>query len=550
MPYKKKNSKANNFVVQGGILAIAGIFTRIIGMFYRIPVTNIIGDEGNGYYAAAYQIYNIMLLISSYSLPLAISKIVSARYSKQEYTNSDRVFKGGLIFAFISGGTACLLVFFGAGFLAGTLMSEPMSSIALIIFAPTLLIVAVMGVVRGYFQGMGTMVPTALSQIVEQIVNAIVSIAAAKVLFNYGTKVAALLHNEHYAPAYGAAGSTLGTSSGALAGLILLLVMLLLVSARLKRYRMAEDYQGNESMGEIVAMIVMTAIPVILSTAIYNISDVLDNGIFNKIMTIKGQGVEKTAIWGIYSAKYKLMMNVPIALANAMCSSVVPTLSSCIASDNIRGAKRKIFTALRVTMLIAFPCAVGMSVLAKPILSMLFAGDLTLAAQLMQVGSISIIFYSISTLSNGILQGINHLELPVRHSAISLVIHLAALWIMLYVFNWGIYGVVFANILFAFLMCIMNQFSIRRYLHYKQELPRTFIIPAISSAVMGIVVFTLYKLFSLFLNNLSSTFFSIIIGAIVYFFCIIRLHGIREEEMNELPGGAFIAKFARLFHLL
>ncbi len=549
MPSKKR-SKANNFVVQGGILALAGVITRIIGMFYRIPVTNIIGDEGNGYYAAAYQIYNIMLLISSYSLPLAISKIVSARYSKQEFTNSDRVFKGGLFFALMSGGIACLLIFFGAGFFAGNLMSEPMSAIALKIFAPTLLVVAIMGVVRGYFQGMGTMVPTAVSQIIEQIVNAVVSILAARTLYSYGFKVARLLKNKHYAPAYGAAGSTLGTSLGALAGLIFLLVVLLLTSSALRRNKAKETVKAVEPMPAIVKLILLTAVPVILSTAIYNISDVLDNGMFNKIMTMKGQGVEKTAIWGIYSGKYKLMMNIPIALSNAMCSSVVPTLASCIAADNIRGAKRKIFTAIRVTMLIAIPCCVGMAVLAKPMLSMLFTGDLTLAAKLVQFGSISIIFYSISTLTNGILQGINHLELPVRHSAISLVIHLAALYIMLEYTDLGIFAVVYANILFAFLMCVMNQYSIKRHLKYKQEIPRTFVIPAISAFIMGVIVFALYNLGTRFLGNIASTLISMAIGAFAYCFCILRLHGVREEEINEIPGGVFFAGIARFLHMI
>ena len=486
--------------------------------------------------------YNIMLLISSYSLPLAISKIVSARYSKQEFTNSDRVFKGGLFFALMSGGIACLLIFFGAGFFAGNLMSEPMSAIALKIFAPTLLVVAIMGVVRGYFQGMGTMVPTAVSQIIEQIVNAVVSILAARTLYSYGFKVARLLNNKHYAPAYG--------SLGALAGLIFLLVVLLLTSSALRRNKAKETVKAVEPMPAIVKLILLTAVPVILSTAIYNISDVLDNGMFNKIMTMKGQGVEKTAIWGIYSGKYKLMMNIPIALSNAMCSSVVPTLASCIAADNIRGAKRKIFTAIRVTMLIAIPCCVGMAVLAKPMLSMLFTGDLTLAAKLVQFGSISIIFYSISTLTNGILQGINHLELPVRHSAISLVIHLAALYIMLEYTDLGIFAVVYANILFAFLMCVMNQYSIKRHLKYKQEIPRTFVIPAISAFIMGVIVFALYNLGTRFLGNIASTLISMAIGAFAYCFCILRLHGVREEEINEIPGGVFFAGIARFLHMI
>ncbi len=550
MTPRKREKTGHNFIVQGGILAIAGIITRIIGLFYRVPVTNIIGDEGNGYYAAAYQIYNIMLLISSYSLPLAISKIVSARYSKQEYRNSNRVFHGGLIFAFISGGIVCLLVYFGADFFAGRLMSEPMSAIALRIFAPTLLIVALMGVVRGYFQGMGTMVPTAVSQIIEQIVNAIVSILAAKALVVYGRKVAALLKNEHYEPAYGAAGSTLGTSSGALAGLIFLIIILILVNATIRRNMRNEELHREESMRDVMRLILITAIPVILSTAIYNVSDVLDNGIYNNIMTLKGRGVEKTAIWGIYSGKYRLMMNVPIALANAMCSSVVPTLTACMAADNVRVAKRKIFSAMRFTMLIAFPCTVGLGVLAEPILSMLFRGDITMGAQMMRVGCVTIIFTSISTLSNGVLQGINHLETPVRHSAISLVLHLIALYVMLDKFNMGIYGVIFANLFFVVLMCFMNQFSIKRYLHYKQEIPRTFVIPAISSIIMGVVVMAIYKLFSVFLGSIIATFVSIIFGSIVYFTSILKLRGIRKEELYEIPGGGVLVSIARMLRIL
>ncbi len=546
-----KKKKSHNFIVQGGILAIAGIITRIIGLFYRVPVTNIIGDEGNGYYAAAYQIYNIMLLISSYSLPLAISKVVSARYSRDEYVNSKRVFHGGLIFAFISGSIVCLAVFFGAEFFAGTLMSEPRSAIALRIFAPTLLIVAIMGVLRGYFQGMGTMIPTAVSQIIEQIVNAVVSILAASAFFTYGKRVADLLSNDSYASAYGAAGSTLGTSLGALAGLIVLIFVLLLFNTAMRRERyFQDDTHQDEALGSIIRIIIITAVPVILSTAIYNISDVLDNGIFNKLMSLKGHDIEKTRIWGIYSGKYRLMINVPVAFANAMCSSTVPALAACMASDNVRGAKKKISSAMRFTMLIAFPCTAGFIFLSKPILSMLFTGDVELASKLLSIGAVTIIFTSISTLSNGILQGINHLEIPVRHAAIALVIHLAALFVMMEKFDMGIYGVVFSAMLFSVLMCLMNQFSIRRYLHYRQEMVRTFIIPAISSIVMGIVVFALYKLFSFLTGNLISVLLSIIFGAMVYLISVLKLKGIRKEELSEVPGGIILVRIGRALRVL
>ena len=547
---RKKTSKSSNFIMQGGILAIAGIISRLIGLIYRIPVTNIIGNEGNGYYSVAYQVYNMMLLISSYSLPLAVSKLVSARISKGQYKNAHKIFKGGILFAFITGGTVCVLIFAGAKFIAGAVMSQPMSAIALRIFAPTLLVVAVMGVIRGYFQGMGTMIPTAVSQIVEQIINAVVSILAAKYLFTYGMKVAAVLRNDSYGPAYGAAGSTIGTSVGAAAGLLFLITILVMMGSVLNHQMAKDDLRFEESYGQVFRIILVTAIPVILSTAIYNLSDIIDNGLFNKIMDIKGQSGQKAAIWGIYSGKYRLLTNVPIALANAMCAATVPVLTRCMAEGNMKAARRKISVAMRFTMIIAFPCAVGLGVLGLPILTMLFKGDLALDGKLMNVGSVSVIFFSISTLTNGVLQGINKMKIPVRNACIALVIHVGALYFMLDRLQWGIYGVVYANILFGMLMCLLNGLSIRKHLRYNQEYIRTFVIPAIASFMMGVIIFGAYKLLILALPNVTATLISIFAGTILYFILILRLRGVSREELAGFPGGDTIERVARRMHVI
>lgn len=173
---RKKESKSSNFIVQGGILAVAGIISRIIGLLYRIPLQKTIGDSGMGYYSAAFQIYSIMLIISSYSLPVAVSKLMAARLARGQYKNAGKLFQVSLLFACITGGATMLIVLFGADVMACNIMSLPRSAIALRVLAPTLLVVALMGVMRGYFQGTGTMLPTANSQLVEQIVNAIVSV--------------------------------------------------------------------------------------------------------------------------------------------------------------------------------------------------------------------------------------------------------------------------------------------------------------------------------------------------------------------------------------
>ena len=180
MSEKKKSSK-DGFLIQGTILAVAGIITKIIGFVYRIPMLNIMGLQGEGYYEIAFQVYSMALLISSYSLPLAVSKLVSARIAKGQYRNAQQVFKAALLFAFSVGSVIMVVIFFGAGVIA-SIMGAKVSLYALRVLAPGLLVVAVMGVFRGYFQGCGTMIPTAISQILEQLLNAVVSIAGASML--------------------------------------------------------------------------------------------------------------------------------------------------------------------------------------------------------------------------------------------------------------------------------------------------------------------------------------------------------------------------------
>ena len=181
---EKKAKRAADFVIQGSILAMAGILVRIIGMLYRMPLNDIIGKQGNGYYTSAYNVYNILLILSSYSMPVAISKMISSRLARGEYENCRRILKAGLIYATIAGGIAGCALWFGADLFAD-LMKTPFSSYALKTLAPTIWIMAYLGVLRGYFQGTGTMVPTALSQIMEQVVNAIVSVVAAGIPVSY-----------------------------------------------------------------------------------------------------------------------------------------------------------------------------------------------------------------------------------------------------------------------------------------------------------------------------------------------------------------------------
>ncbi len=537
----------NGIIMQGGILAAAGLIARAIGIVRRIPLTNIIGDVGNGFYAAAYELYAIILLLSSYSLPLAVSKMVAARVSRGQYKNAQKIFKASLVFAVVSGGLACLIVLIFADFLAGNVMGEPMSATALRMLAPTLLIVAIMGVFRGYFQGLGTMTPTAISQIVEQIILVITSLLFANIAFNKGALYDTLMMSENYGPAQGAAGATLGCGFGALAGLIFLVVVYTASKGNMRSAIRKDTTRANEDYTSIFRVLLMTVIPVIISSVAYNVCGVLDQSIYNHYMLAEGLEDLKTFNWGVYSGKYKVLTNLPIALASAMCSAIVPSLAASFANNDIAGARGKVSSAIRATMMVTIPSAVGLAVLGKPIVDMLFSGEVDLAGQMLLFGTLSIIFYALSTLGNGILQGIGKMYVPIINAAIALVVHLLSLWAMLYFMKLDIMAVVFSNIIFSLVMFILNHLAIRKFIGYKQELNKTFIVPLLVSAVMGAVSFGIYHLFRLFLPVTPSCIIAIVVAMLIYFIGMAVLRGFRETELMRIPvvGKAMVSILQR-----
>ena len=514
----KSKNNGTNFLVQGSILAVASIISRIIGLVYRIPLNNILGDVGISYYACAFDVYNVILIISSYSLPQAVSKTVSAKAAKGRYRSVYQVLKGALLFALVSGIVASLVVFFGAEFFTGTLLKTPYSVFALKILGPALVVVAVLGVLRGFFQGLGTMMPSAISQIIEQIVNAIISVWAAYVLYRYGTRIGAVLGDaEHYGPAYGAAGGTLGTNLGSVAALIFVLFVFFAYMHVFKRRMRREKGVKVEPFAYTMKILIITIVPVLLSTTVYNISSIIDQSIFKNVALLQGYSENKIDVWwGVFSGKYKLLINVPISIASAMAASCVPTLTMSFAQKDMKKVREQINSAMRFIMVISFPCAIGLAVLGEPICRLLFPG-----------------------------------KIPVINAAVSLVAHVIVLIILMLFFRMNIYAVIIANMFFAFLMCIMNALAIRKYSGYHQEIHKTFIVPGISSAIMGIITYIVYHgSYAVLKINAVSAMLAILAAVIVYAVVLLLLHGLTEEEIKKFPKGTLIVRVAKKLHLL
>lgn len=547
-----KRENNSNFVIQGTILAVAGIIVRLIGILYRVPMTNIIGDEGMGYYSTAFNVYNIMLILSSYSLPLAVSKMVAARIARGQYRSMNRVLKAALVYATVAGGLACFITWNFAEFFADTLFNTPFCVYALRTLAPTIWIMAYLGVLRGYFQGHGTMIPTAISQILEQIVNAVISVVAASVLFKVGIDTAKVYGKDGYSQAFGAAGGTLGTGSGAFAALLFVLVLFIIYQPTAKR-RMAKDHSRSvDSYGRISKTFFFTVVPVIVSSGVYNINSVIDNGIMAHGMESLGRGKEFLSLWGIYNNKYMLLVHVPLAMANSLSSSLIPSLSGAVARDDLHAAREKTALAIRFAMMIAIPSAVGLTVLSAPVNNLLFrSANNSEAIRMMMVGASAVIFLSLSTVTNAILQGLNRMNVPVRNALISLFLHVIALYIMLMIFNMGIYSMVFASILFALFMCILNAIAIRNTIDYHQEMVKTFLLPAVSAVFMGAAAYGVYRAVTLVIHsNVVGTLFAVIVAIAVYGTFLIKLHCIDEEEMYSMPMGRKLVRICHKLHLM
>ncbi len=539
------DSPAGSFLVQGSILAAAGILVRFIGLLYRIPMTRILGDAGNGYYSTTFEIYNIGLILSSYGLPLAVSKLVAARRVREQYGDVRRIFQSGLLFGLVSGGLMTAIMLFGADWITTTFFKSPSCALSLRVLSPTILGFSIMGVIRGYFHGQDNMVPTSVSQIIEQIVNAVVSIAASYAFMRWFAS--------HDNPgAYGAAGGTLGTLSGAVAAFIFLLILLL----RYQRdNRSALNRPQNipaETWGAAGTALILTMTPIILSQFVYQVSGSLDNSMFSLILNGKGFSEEERAtLWGIYSSKYRLLSNVPVAIASALGASMIPSIVRSRVQHKNDEVRYKIYMTVKFNMLIAIPCAIGMGVLASPIMRLLFGDARTLTAQLMQLGAPAVVFFSLSTVTNAVLQGTDLMRKSVTHSAISLVIHVALVYLMVRCLNWGVYGLVIGNVTFAFVVCWLNWIAIGKHLSYRQEVKTTFLLPFAAAAIMGIFAYAAYYgSFALFHSNPIALSVSIPLSMLLYGVLIVLFRAIDEEELVDMPFGRKLARICKKTHLM
>ena len=548
--YPAEQNNNGGIIVQAGILAAASIVVRIIGLLYRSPLTAVIGDEGNGYYGYAFNIYSIVLMVSSYSIPSAISKLMAQKLALGEYRNAQRVFYCTMAYALTVGAAFSLFVWFGAG-----LLVPPRSVPVLRVLAPTIFIFAILGVLRGYFQANQTMVQTSISQILEQIMNAAVSIGAAWFFMH---RLAAG-QDVHEQAVYGAMGSALGTGSGVMTALIFMAVMYL-VNRRYFMKRIRKDRTGREDPWTgIMRDTILVITPFILSGFILNLTTTVNQTIFSKIM-IGAKGLDEidiTTAYGIFSNKAVVITNIPISIATAVAAAIIPNISSAYARKDREETRRRVIAAVRITNIIATPCALGLIALARPVTMVLFPQweSLGLASALLALLGVTVIFYSIATIMNAALQSIGRMQMPLVSAGIALAVQTLVLLILLFATNMGVFALVLVSILYSLMIFLLDTYFLQRYLKLDMDLYNVYARPLFAATIMGVATYGLYTMFevflelvgsrSLYLNNLIAMVPAILAAVLIYFFALIRMGTLSEEDILSLPRGSMLLKIFR-----
>lgn len=537
---------------QAGILAIAGVISRIIGMLYRGPLKEIIGKTGNGYYSGAYAIYNIVLLISAYSIPSAMSKLISSKLAVGEYRNAHKIFKCALSYVAVVGGLGSLVLFFGSNLIA----VDEYSAFVMKFFAPTIFAYGFLGVLRGYSQAHKNMVPTSVSQLYEQIFNAVVSVAGAYFLTS-------LAGNGNLAKraAYGAVGSSLGTGAGVLVALVYMIIVYNKNKAGIHG-KIHTDTHDEISGSGAFKLIIAIVTPFILSSAIYNLSTSLNNTVFLKLL-VEVKGVESdvaTGMYGLFGGEAVVLTNLPIALSAAAASAMMPDISSSFARKNKEEAVDTVSGVMRIILMISIPCAVGLFALAKPVVMILFPQPDTVdrSAVLLMWLAITVVFYSVSTVSNAVLQAIGKVNVPVVNAAIALVVQTVVLVPLVLFTDLNEIALCIVVIVYSLIMCVLNNMEVSKHIVFTYDIKKAYVLPSLSAVIMGIVAYLIHSganrlcnmVLGRYLSNAVATAIAVIIAIVVYFAVLIKLGGATREDIRKFPKGTKIVRVLEKIKLL
>jgi len=521
-----------SFLQGAMVLGAAGIVIKVLGAFFRIPLANLIGDEGMGYYQTAYPIYVLFLVVSTTGIPIAISKLVSERTAVEDHYEAHRIFRISFILLFGIGIVSFSIVFFGAGMMVG-ILKNPGALYSMMAIAPALLFVPIMAAYRGYFQGRQDMKPTATSQIVEQFFRVAAGLGLAVVLISSGPHLAA-------------AGATFGAAAGGVAGAAAIIAIYLKKREKIKAEIGHGPHRPGESVSAILYKIFMIAIPVTIGAAIMPIMNAIDVAIVMR--RLQETGFTETAansLYGQLTGMAAPLINFPGVLTIAVGTSLVPAIAAANERKDIQFLRYNTELGMRTAMLIGLPCAFGLMTLAKPIMVLLYPFQMESAinaAPNLFILAFGIIFLSTVQTLTGVLQGLGKQTIPVINLLIGGVFKIIATFVLTGIPSINVRGAAIGTITAYFIASMLNLIAVEKYTgtHFDKKL--TFVKPLISAFVMSAFVALSYMIFAGILGNSLATVIAVLTGAAVYSAMLFATKCITKEEIAQMPKGDKLLK--------
>ena len=527
-----ESSSNKNFIRGAAILAAAGIISRILGALYRIPLANLLGDEGIGLFELAQPLYNFFLTASTAGLPLAISKLVSEKTAVRDERGAMDVFKVALVFLLFTGVLSATVMFTTADWLAGNVYNDPRGALSIKAITPALIFVTVVSAFRGFFQGRQEMAPSAISQVLEQLFRVGSMLLLAMLLLPKGLE-------------YAAAGTALGAGIGGFIGLGYLIIKFVPYVRNNRRKKAVAYGEYRTPWGQIIKSIFVISIPVALGASVLPIVRAIDSWIVPMRLAVAGfTGQEATALFGQLNGMAMPIVYFPNVITLAIASSVVPAISEAYVLKGKRKIVDKAREVIRVTAMIAVPAGIGILVMSSQICSFLYSKP--------EVGGVlaslsgAAIFLCILQTSAAILQGMGKVVLPVKNMIIGSLVKIAFEFTLTAIPSVNVVGAGISTSVGFAVVAILNMIDVRRHIDGDLNLMSSFLKPVISTAVMALLVMGSYPLFFKLFNRVSiATLAAIGIGVLVYLVLMLRIGGITEHDFGMIPK--FGPKLVKLF---
>ena len=525
--------RKQNFLQGTALLAMATAIVKIIGAFYKIPLNAIIGEKGFGYFNTAYEIYNVLLMISTAGLPVAMSRMISQASSLKHYNQVRRIYNTarGIFLGLGITGTLLMTIFCRQ---LAAFQNQPDAWAAIGFLGPCVLLICIMSTFRGFFQGQSNMLPTSISQVIEAIVKLIVGIAAAWLLLKSTGSVA-----------LAAGGAILGVTASCLVSSFYLFGCFRKVYPSLP-----VTAEEPRSFADTAKGLMIIAIPITLGSAGLQLLTMLETKIYmGRLLEFYTQGAADT-MRGIYGMT-QTIFNMPCAFISPITISIIPAITAQLTTCHELEAKATEESAIRITGLISMPCAFGLGLLAQPVTALLggYTGDnLVLATKLMTILGFSIMFNAVVLVTTAIMQAHGHATRPVINMLIGGVLKLAAVFMLTGNPNIGIVGTPVGTLLCYLAISVLNIYSIRTLLDHPPAILKNLVRTFLAALIMGIFVFAAFT--GLKTIGITSRLIlcgaPIAVGVLAYAIAAVKIKVVTREDCLLLPKGEKIAKLLKL----